>query len=150
MKCLGKSELLICLYSHHLSLFTHSFPCHQMVRRISTTSESPPRSSLSQGYGTPGSCKFRSRPGSARLLCESDHGIQESESWKGPLRWACIFQMSSGHGRPRPHCLPGHSQGWDGWLGAGWVPSSPAGCQSVCRNSGKGLRAGWRTVHPSQ
>lgn len=60
-----------------------------MEHRIPTTSESTPRNLLSQGYGTPGSCKFRSLPGSAWLFCESDHGIRESESWKGPLRSSC-------------------------------------------------------------
>lgn len=56
-----------------------------MRRSIPPTSKSTPRSLFSYGYGTPGSCKFLSLPGSARFsVCQ----IMESVNLRagGPLQ----------------------------------------------------------------
>lgn len=139
MKCLGNSEL-------DFSILTPPLCSHVGFPVIKWSIEFPQLlNPLQETYlvkvmELQGAANF-SLPGSVWLFCESDHGIRESESWKGPLRLSCPSPSSSRWGAGM--ASQDHTAcGWRARAGIhgsvlSRVPPSTPGCPSLFRNSGK-------------
>lgn len=120
MKCLGNSELVSSLQSHLLSVYS----------QVPLSSNGAQNSHNSQIHSK--------KLTQSRLWNSRELQISESAWLRVALLWVrswnlgiwvlegsfeivlsklLIFQMRSGHGQPRPHCLWVESGGWDSWLG---------------------------------